>query len=100
MAGLPNAKNSEYIENIANEFGLVDPFRILYPEKRDFTYSPFGNVRLNRSRLDFYIISASLVPSLNDCVIAAVPRCKLFDHKNVTLFLHLQNPKKKKTGCN
>jgi exonuclease III len=96
MAGLPNAKNSEYIENIANEYGLVDPFRILYPEKHDFTYSPFGNVRLNRSRLDFYIISASLVPSLNDCVIATVPRCKLFDHKNVTLFLHHQNPKKKR----
>ncbi len=89
MAGLPNAKNSEYLENIATEFGLVDPLgRILYPEKREFTYSPFGNVRLNRSRLDFYVMSANLVPSLSDCVVAPVPKCKLFDHKNVSLFLH------------
>ncbi len=29
MAGLPNAKNSEYLENLANEFSLTDPFRIL-----------------------------------------------------------------------
>ncbi len=98
MAGLPNAKNSEYLENIATEFGLVDPFRILYPEKREFTYSPFVNVRLNRSRLDFYIMSANLVPSLSDCVVAPVPKCKLFDHKNVTLFLHQRELGKKSKG--
>ncbi len=74
---------------------MVDPFRILYPEKREFTYSPFGNVRLNRSRLDFYIMSANLVPSLTDCVVAPVPKCKLFNHKNVTLFMHQRGLGKK-----
>jgi exonuclease III len=93
MAGLPNAKYSEYLENMANEFSLGDPFRILYPEKRDFTYSPFGNVQLNRSRLDFYVMSANLVPHLTECFISAVPKCKLFDHKNVTLYLFQQTPK-------
>jgi hypothetical protein len=94
MAGLPNAKNSEYLENIVNEFSLVDPFRILYPDKRDFTYSPFGNVRLNRSRLDFYVMSSNLVPFLTECSISAAPKCKLFDHKTVTLYLFQQKPKK------
>jgi hypothetical protein len=33
----------------------IDPFRALYPNKRDYTYSPFGDTRLNRSRLDFFV---------------------------------------------
>ncbi len=94
MAGLPNAKNSEYLENLANEFSLTDPFRILYPDKRDYTYSPFGSVRLNRSRLDFFVMSSNLVPYLSDCSIESAPKCKLFDHKTVTLFLFQQKPQK------
>jgi exonuclease III len=54
MAGLPNSKNSELLENMCTEFGLIDPYRALYPDRREYTYIPFRNVRLNRSRLDFF----------------------------------------------
>jgi exonuclease III len=102
MAGLPNAKNSELLENMCSSLNLIDPYRALYPDKRDFTYSPFGNVRLNRSRLDFFIVSVELLESVLDCTIANSPRCKLFDHKNVNLELGSERPKctKKNTISN
>jgi exonuclease III len=88
MAGLPNAKNSELLENMCNELGLIDPFRALYPDRREYTYLPFGNVRLNRSRLDFFIISNSMIDMVNDCIVDCSLKCKLFDHKCVTLIIH------------
>jgi exonuclease III len=87
MSGLPNAKNSELLERLCMRFSLTDPFRALYPDKRDFTYAPFGDVRLNRSRLDFFIVSNNILDQVNDCVISNAPRCKLFDHKSVRLEL-------------
>jgi exonuclease III len=54
MAGLPNPKNSELLEQLCRSFSLYDPYRVLFPTRKDYTYSPFGTVRLNRSRLDFF----------------------------------------------
>jgi exonuclease III len=88
MSGLPNPKNSELLELLCFDFALVDPYRVLYPNKRDYTYSPFGNVRLNRSRLDFFVISNSLVGNISECCIADSVSCKLFDHKPVCLKLN------------
>jgi exonuclease III len=97
MAGLPNAKNSELLENMCNEFGLIDPFRAPYPDRREYTYLPFGNVRLNRSRLDFFVISNTMLDVVHDCTVDCSLKCKLFDHKCVTLTIHKkvqQRPKK------
>ncbi len=88
MAAVPNPKNSELLENMCNEYDLIDPFRALYPLKRDYTYVPFGNVRLNRSRLDFFVVSRNLVNEISDCIIDSTVSCKLFDHKKVTLLLN------------
>jgi exonuclease III len=90
MAGLPNAKNSELLENMCIDFGLTDPFRVLYPDRREYTYIPFGMVRLNRSRLDFFIISNYMLEMVHDCVVDSSLKCKLFDHKCVTLNIHKQ----------
>ncbi len=87
MSGLPNAKNSELLERLCMRFNLTDPFRALYPEKREYTYSPFGDVRLNRSRLDFFIVNTNVLNKVSDCVVSNAPRCKLFDHKSVRLEL-------------
>jgi hypothetical protein len=62
--------------------------RVIYPNKRDYTYSPFGQVRLNRSRLDFFVISSNLISNISDCIIADSVSCKLFDHKPVCLKLN------------
>jgi exonuclease III len=87
MSGLPNAKNSELLERLCMRFNLTDPFRALYPDKREYTYSPFGDVRLNRSRLDFFIVTTNILNKVSDCVVSNAPRCKLFDHKSVRLEL-------------
>jgi hypothetical protein len=88
MAAVPNPKNSELLENMCMEYDLTDPFRALYPLKRDYTYVPFGNVRLNRSRLDFFVVSRNLINEITDCIIDSTVSCKLFDHKKVTLLLN------------
>jgi exonuclease III len=88
MSGLPNPKNSEFLYNICTKHKLTDPFRTLYPIRKEFTYSPFGHVRLNRSRLDFFVVSETLIPNIGDCLISSSARCKLFDHKQVSLLLN------------
>jgi hypothetical protein len=84
------------LERLCTKFELTDPYRALYPFKRDFTYSPFGQVRLNRSRIDFFITSSTLINAVSDCIIAGSPKCKLFDHKSVTLNLYRANQPKGK----
>jgi hypothetical protein len=91
MSGLPNPKNSELLNKICANFFLIDPYRALYPDKRDYTYSPFGTVRLNRSRIDFFIVSSSIINSISRCEIAQSLACKLFDHKQVLLVLNTKN---------
>jgi exonuclease III len=91
MANIPNAKNSELLENMASEFGLFDPYRVMYPSKRSFTYSPYGRVRLNRSRLDFFVVSSNVLDDLAHCECSFAVTIKLFDHKSVTMVLG--NPK-------
>jgi hypothetical protein len=56
MAGLPNPTNSRKVNEMCETLKLTDPFRILYPYKIDFSYAPWGNVRENRSRLDFFLV--------------------------------------------
>jgi exonuclease III len=90
MAGLPNPKNSELLEQLCRSFSLHDPYRVLFPTRKDYTYSPFGTIRLNRSRLDFFIISDSLINCISSCSIADSLSCKLFDHKQVHLVLYQQ----------
>ena len=87
MAAVPNPKNSELLRNIASDFDLTDPFRVIHPYLNSYTYSPFGRTRKNWSRLDFFVISNSLLPSLLDCSNSHMPTTNLFDHKAVSLFL-------------
>jgi hypothetical protein len=85
MSNIPNQKNSELLEKMASEIGLFDPYRVLYPSKRNFTYSPFGHVRLNRSRLDFFVVSANMLNDISECICNPTVSIKLFDHKSVSL---------------
>ena len=87
MSALPNAKNGEFLEGLCLDFNLSDPFRTLYPGKRAFSYSPFGTIRRNRSRLDFFVISNSLIPNIVNCSISPGLATKLFDHRTVLLTL-------------
>jgi hypothetical protein len=66
----------------------VDPYRILHPRKREFTYVPRTAAK-NRSRLDFFLISEKYISILDKCTISSSLLTKLFDHKCV--FLSLKN---------
>jgi hypothetical protein len=97
MSAIPNPKNSELLDNLCERFNLSDPYRILYLSKRDYSYVPFGNVRLNRSRLDFFIVSQNILREITDCCIDHSVSCKLFDHKRVTFTAKFETPNSVKT---
>jgi len=93
MAGFPNRIHAGMLAEIAENFELSDPFRILNPTKLDYTYIPFGNTRQNRSRLDFFVVSNNLLNSVKSCRSSDSLLTKMFDHKSVSLFLgKIDNP--------
>jgi exonuclease III len=51
MINIPSRARSEKINEIANRSGLTDPYRILHPVKKEFTYIPNARMNLNRSRI-------------------------------------------------
>jgi exonuclease III len=89
----PNVLNSREINVWIREGFAVDPFRAMYPEAQEISYLPFrsrlrgvgGGVNIySRTRLDFYLIS----PSLLDGVHRVKYEDRLgtdFDHKGVSL---------------
>ncbi len=54
MVGIPNQVNGTLLREMCATNNLSDPYRTLYPNKKDYTYTPFGDLRKNRSRLDFF----------------------------------------------
>ena len=87
MMALPNQKHSTLLSNLCDNFKLCDPFRSLYPKKREFSYTPRDKNKTNKSRLDFFIISKSLSDIVSECSIAETTQNNLFDHKACLLSL-------------
>jgi exonuclease III len=85
MQACPNAANSVHLRELCDEFDLSDPYRFLYPDKKDFTYRPRVQSKKNRSRLDFFVISQNLLSTIDDCFAVPVLQNSLFDHKAVKL---------------
>jgi exonuclease III len=85
MQALPNINNSRKIKEICDELIMSDPFRALYPNKLEYSFAPWGNMRPNRSRLDFFIVSNNIIPLVNNCWIEPHVQSRLFDHKAVIL---------------
>jgi Reverse transcriptase (RNA-dependent DNA polymerase) len=94
MVQIPSRNRSLAIINLANNLGLSDPFRILHPIKRDFTYIPNARINLNRSRIDFFLMSKELSESLIDCKVAPALSSTSFDHKKISLTLGKRCKKK------
>ena len=58
----PNVQNSRVINEWIEEGEIADPYRILYPEKAEFSYTSFrreGNI--GKNRLDFFLVSRELI---------------------------------------
>jgi len=85
MQNIPSKKRSEMALQMCKKLSLVDPFRMLYPNRREFTYVPNDPLLLNRSRLDFFLVTKNISQSVRDCKIADSVVGRFFDHKSVNL---------------
>jgi hypothetical protein len=85
MNDVPNIRHSNYINKFCEALNLMDPYRFLYPNKREFSYRPFGDKRKNRSRIDFFLISNELLNTKFECSIFPALLASCFDHKPILL---------------
>ena len=84
----PNSRNT--IKQISSQLDLVDIFRKVYPSKRAYTWRKFNSIK--QSRLDFFLISDSLVTDVNFVDITPGYRS---DHSIICLYV---NTNKKNEG--
>jgi hypothetical protein len=91
MQSLPNLAHSKQVEKLCRKLRVADPFRVLNPNLIDFSFAPWGNVRKNRSRIDF-LISKSICKFVETCKINPSVQSKLFDHKAIILDFNKRKP--------
>jgi hypothetical protein len=92
MQDVPNVAHSRKIQELWNSHKLADPFRILFPNLREFSYAPWGNLRNNRSRIDFFLVSQEIAELVENCYIKPSVQSKLFDHKAIILDFNKREP--------
>jgi exonuclease III len=54
MRDIPNSSMNKKLVRLMESWTLVDPYRIRNPDPGGYSYAPFGTMRKNRSRLDFF----------------------------------------------
>jgi exonuclease III len=85
MQHAPSMAHSLSLRDCCARLKLTDPFRMLYPLRREFTYIPRCVDQKNRSRLDFFLMSQSVANLVTSCSISPCLQNKLFDHKAIFL---------------
>jgi hypothetical protein len=85
MADIPSKRRSKWLQNICTRLGLSDPYRHFYPDRSEFTYVPNAVANLNRSRLDFFLVTHDLLITARNFTISHHLDYILFDHKSVRL---------------
>ena len=96
MNSPPSLIRSRALADVCDLYQLSDPFRALHPDRRDFSFRP-KNGQNNRSHLDFFIVSDSLLFFLSKCEISVEISTELFDHHSVSLFFSNKNFKPKQS---
>jgi hypothetical protein len=85
MVDIPSKRRSKRLQNTCTRLGLSDPYRHFYPDRSEFTYVPNAVANLNRSRLDFFLVTQDLLLTAKNCTISHHLDSILFDHKSVRL---------------
>jgi hypothetical protein len=85
MQNIPNSRHSALLKKLCNDFEMLDPFRVKFPNRRDFTFFSKDQTKNSRSRLDFFIISNSLIEKTNKCFIRPCVQNKMFYHRAIVL---------------
>jgi hypothetical protein len=79
MADLPSRRLSERLTSLCASLDLADPFRYLHSNSREATFN-------GRSRVDFFLMSKSMLRPDLTCTIQHNYDRSLFDHKAVKLY--------------
>jgi hypothetical protein len=87
MANIPSRFRTEKTRGLATTLGLLDPFRMLHPIKQESTYVPNVRVNLNRSRIDYFLVSENFSGSVKKANISPSLSSTAFDHKKVKICL-------------
>jgi exonuclease III len=85
MQNLPNARHSTLLKKLCDDFEMSDPFRVKFPNRRDYSFFSKDQSKNSRSRLDFFITSNSLIGKINKCYIRPCMQNKMFDHRAVII---------------
>ena len=85
MVNIPSRVRSNRIGALSSKFKLTEPFRILNPNKVEFTYVPNAAANTNRSRIDYFLISENILASCKNSSISNSLTSTLFDHKQIYL---------------
>ena len=97
MVDIPNHRHSILINDLCRTFNLIDPYRLLWPNRKDFSYVTRNHHRKNRSQIDFFLISNTMENLIQKCNIDPCAPNSSFDHKAVTLSFKKQP--RKGTRC-
>ncbi len=97
MRNIPSRIRLEHVETLCADCDLSDPLRTLNPDLKEFSYNPSGQLRKNRSRIDFFLVSSDLYEFIESCNIAQSFCHKAFDHKPI--FLTMKKRKGKGRTC-
>ena len=83
MRSPPNIRHSLLLKKLCEDLDLSDPFRVKFPNRREFSYRPSDFLKTNRSRIDFFITSNNLTAEIRKCYISPYLQNKMFDHRAV-----------------
>jgi exonuclease III len=93
MRSLPSIYRTNRVLGLAGKYGLIEPYRYFYPNRKDFTYIPNAAANTNRSRLDYFLVSETLTNMLSDAGVLTEKLSTLFDHKTPVLEMGVSNKK-------
>ncbi len=85
MRSPPNLLHSQLLKKMCEDLDLSDPYRVKFPNRREFTYRPSDPLKTNRSRIDFFVTSNNLADKIRKCYIATCLQNKMFDHRAIFL---------------
>jgi len=93
MVNIPSRRRSLKLREIAEELNLQCPYRVLYPNKKEYTFIPSSENMQNRSRIDFFFTSDGVTEYVSRCEIPHCLKSNVFDHKEIRL--DIGTPKKR-----
>ena len=97
MYDVPSSRHSVLLSEMCNELNLSDPYRLFFPGRRDYTFNPRNPTQINKSRIDFFLISIPFFSAVSSCDISQYLQNSLFDHKSINIHF---NTRKTKGLCN